>query len=107
MRAAARALLALLAGVALWASPGLAEESCTTSCRDQSRQCRERCVARSSTSEAQMSCRSDCLREDDACRCDCGERTYCESGNKGMRGCNVLVAENIVPRGLRLLLARK
>jgi len=79
--------LALAGSAPAWAEPG-----CTRTCQDKSRQCRERCVKESASSEAQMTCRSDCLADSDACRCDCGERAYCAGGSSN-RGCHVLVAE--------------
>ena len=89
-----RAFRALTAALLfLVASAARAEGECVQVCRDESRACRERCVKDGASSEEQMQCRSQCLREDDSCRCECGERTYCERGNKGMRGCGILVAQ--------------
>ena len=96
---ALRASLTLLLASALWlcAPAAFAEEDCTQACRDASKSCRERCVKAGGSSEQAMVCRADCLSEDDACRCDCGESTYCDRGNKGQRGCGILVAQSRAP----------
>src|SRR5436853_7584852 len=92
MRAARRFAMALLAGLVLAAGARAEENGCSDACRDRNAACRKTCAHAGGTSEEQMLCRGRCVDDDDDCRCGCGERIFCAGGNKGRRGCNVLVA---------------
>jgi len=84
--------LALSAALTLATASGAEEKGCSDACHERNSACRKTCSKAGGTSEEQMLCRGRCVEQEDECRCGCGQRAFCAGGNKGGRGCGVLVA---------------